>query len=66
MTPRPRAPRDRLARTTKLPLLRTRAQMSVLAAEPGLKVPQMARLVRASPATGLRWRKRHRAEGLAG
>jgi transposase len=37
-----------------------------LAAEQGLKVAQIARIVRASEATVLRWLTRYRAEGLAG
>jgi transposase len=40
--------------------------MIVLSAEQGLKVPQIARLVRESEATVLRWLKRYRAEGLEG
>jgi transposase len=40
--------------------------MIVLAAEQGLKVPQIARIVRESEATVLRWLKRSRAEGMEG
>jgi transposase len=40
--------------------------MILLSAERGLKVPQIAALVRESEATGLRWLKRDRAGGLAG
>jgi len=54
---------DHLYRTTKDPRLRTRAQMVFLAAEQGLKVPQMARIVRESETTVLRWLKRYLAEG---
>jgi transposase len=57
---------DQLYRTTKDPRLRTRAQMVFLAAEQGLKVPQIAAIVRESEATVLRWLKRYRAEGLNG
>jgi transposase len=57
---------DQLYRTTKDPRLRTRAQMVLLAAEQGLKVPQMAAIVRESEATVLRWLKRYLAEGLEG
>jgi transposase len=66
MTPTQRAQLDRLYRTTKVPRLRTRAQMILLAAEQGLKVPQIARIVRESEATVLRWLKRYRAEGMEG
>src|ERR671915_624602 len=57
---------DQLYRTTKAPRLRTRAQMILLAAEQGLKVPQIAAIVRESEATVLRWLKRYLAEGLEG
>jgi transposase len=57
---------DRLYRTTKVPRLRTRAQMILLAAEQGLKVPQIAAIVRESEATVLRWLKRYLAEGIEG
>lgn len=57
---------DQLYRTTKAPRLRTRAQMVLLSAEQGLKVPQIAVIVRESEATVLRWLKRYRAEGLEG
>jgi transposase len=69
LPPRPPTQReelDRLYRTTKVPRLRTRAQMVLLAAEQGLKAPQIARIVRESEATVLRWLKRYRAEGLEG
>ena len=56
---------DQLYRTTKAPRLRTRAQMVLLSAEQGLKVPQIAVIVRESEATVLRWLKRYRADGLS-
>jgi transposase len=40
--------------------------MILLAAEQGLKVPQIARIVREREATVLRWLTRDRAEGLEG
>ena len=57
---------DHLYRPTTDPRLRARAQMVVRAAEHGLKVPQMACVVRAREATVLRWRKRDLAEGMEG
>jgi transposase len=57
---------DHLYRTTKEPRLRTRAQMILLSAEQGLKVPQIATIVRESEATVGRWLKRYLAEGLEG
>jgi transposase len=66
MTPTQREPLDRLYRTTKAPRLRTRAQMMLLAAGQGLKVPHIAAVVRERAATVLRWLKRYRGEGLEG
>lgn len=66
LTPVQRKELDHLYRTTKAPRLRTRAQMVLLSAEQGLKVPQIAVIVRESEATVLRWLKRYRAEGLEG
>jgi transposase len=66
MTPTQREQLDRLYRTTKVPRLRTRAQMILLAAEQGFKVRQIAAIVRESEATVLRWLKRYLAEGLEG
>jgi hypothetical protein len=40
--------------------------MILLAAEQGLKVPQIALIVRESEATVLRWLKRYRPEGVEG
>jgi transposase len=55
-----------LDRPTQAPRLRTRAHMVLLSVEHGLKVPQMAAIVRESEATVLRWLKRSLAEGLDG
>jgi transposase len=49
-----------------VPLLRTRAQMLLLAVEQGLKVPQIALMGREREATVRRWLKRDRAEGTEG
>jgi transposase len=57
---------DQLYRTTKDPRLRTRTQMVLLSVEQGLKVPQIAAIVRESEATVLRWLKRYVAEGIEG
>ena len=57
---------ETLYRTTTLPRLRTRAQMVLLAAENGLKVPEVARLVLESESTVFGWLKRYLAEGLEG
>src|SRR5918997_986610 len=57
---------DHLYRTTKSPRLRTRVQMVLLSVEQGLKVPQIAAIVRESEATVLRWLKRYLAEGIEG
>jgi transposase len=40
--------------------------MVLLSVEQGLKVPQIAAIVRESAATVLRWLKRYRAAGLEG
>jgi transposase len=58
---------DRLYRTTKVPRLRTRAQMVLLSTErEQLKVPEIAGIVRESHDTVARWLKRYLAEGLEG
>lgn len=57
---------DELYRKTKVPRLRTRAQMVLLSAEKRLKVPEIAEIVRESDATVLRWLKRYIAEGAKG
>ncbi len=53
-----------LYRTTKLPRMRTRAQMILLSAEQGLKAGEIARIVRESERTVQRWLKRYQAEGI--
>ncbi len=57
---------DRFYRTTKIPRLRTRAQMVLLSGERELKVPEIAAIVRESHDTVARWLKRYLAEGLEG
>ncbi len=57
---------DELYRRTKVPRLRTRAQMILLSAEKRLKVPEIAETVRESDATVLRWLKRYMTEGVKG
>jgi transposase len=57
---------EHLYRTTKEPRLRTRAQMVFLSVEQGLKVAQIAIIVRESEATVGRWLTRYLAEGLEG
>jgi transposase len=57
---------DELYRKTKVPRLRTRAQMILLSAEKQLKVGEIAEIVRESDATVLRWLKRYLAEGVKG
>jgi transposase len=57
---------DELYRTTKDPRLRTRAQMILLSAEQGLKVPAISIIVRESEVTVQRWLKRYLAEGVEG
>jgi transposase len=57
---------DHLDRTTKVPRLRTRAQLVLLSAAQRLKSPQIAAIVRDSEATVGRWLKRYWAEGLNG
>lgn len=57
---------DELYRTTKLPRLRTRAQMVFLSAEQGFAAPEIAKMVRESESTVQRWLKRYLAEGVEG
>lgn len=66
MTRTQREQLDRLYRTTKVVRRRTRAQRILLAAEQGLKVPQIAAIVRESEATVVRWLKRYVAEDIEG
>jgi transposase len=56
----------RLYRTTRAPRLRTRAQMVLLSAEQGRKVPEIAMIVRESEVSVQRWLKRYLAEGIEG
>jgi transposase len=55
-----------LYQTTKLPRIRTRAQMILLSVEQALKAPQIALIVRESERTVQRWLKRYQAEGVNG
>lgn len=55
-----------LYRTTKVPRMRTRAQMILLSAEQGLSAPQIAEIVRESARTVQRWLNRYQAEGIQG
>lgn len=55
-----------LYQSTKLPRIRTRAQMILLSAEQALKAPQIALIVRDSERTVQRWLKRYQAEGING
>jgi len=62
LTEEQRAALDQLYRKTKLPRVRTRAQMVLLSAEQG----EIAAIVRESAVTVLTWLKRYRAEGIEG
>lgn len=57
---------NNLYRSTKIPRMRTRAQIILLSAEQGLKAPQIAEVVRESERTVQRWLKRYQAEGIQG
>lgn len=57
---------EQLYRKTKLPRVRTRAQMILLSAEQGLKAEEIAAIVRESAVTVLTWLKRYVAEGIEG
>jgi transposase len=57
---------DTLYQTTRDVRLRTRAQMILLAVEPGMVAPAIAKIVRESEETVRRWLKRYRAEGVNG
>lgn len=66
LTAEQRTELETLYRKTKVPRLRTRAQMVLLAAEQGLSAPAIAAIVRESDDTVARWLKRYVAEGVAG
>ena len=66
LTEEQRTALDQLYRKTKLPRVRTRAQMVLLSAEQGLKAEEIAAIVRESAVTVLTWLKRYRAEGIEG
>ena len=57
---------EQLYRKTKVPRVRTRAQMILLSAEQGLKAEEIASIVRESAVTVLTWLKRYLAEGVEG
>jgi transposase len=66
LTVEQRAELESLYRKTKLPRVRTRAQMVLLAADQGLSAPAIAVIVRESADTVGRWLKRYVAEGVQG
>ena len=66
LTAEQRAVLNQLYRKTKLPRVRTRAQMVLLSAEQGLKAEEIAAIVRESAVTVLTWLKRYLAEGIEG
>lgn len=57
---------EQLYRKTKVPRVRTRAQMILLSAEQNLKAEEIASIVRESAVTVLTWLKRYLAEGIEG
>ena len=57
---------EELYRKTDKPRYRTRAQMVLLSAEQGFKAEEIAKIVRISYITVLRWLKRYIAEGIEG
>jgi len=57
---------EELYQKTDKPRYRTRAQMVLLSGENGLKAEEIARIVRESHITVLRWLKRYLAEGIEG
>lgn len=57
---------EELYHKTKLPRLRSRAQMVLLSAEQGLKAPAIAAIVRESDDSVARWLKRYLAAGVTG
>jgi transposase len=66
LTDEQRTELESLYRKTKLPRVRTRAQMVLLAAEQGFSAPAIAVIVRESADTVGRWLKRYVAEGVQG
>lgn len=66
LTETQRARLDELYRTTKVPRLRTRAQMVFFSADQGFTAPEIAALVRESESTVQRWLKRFLSEGVEG
>jgi transposase len=66
LTEEQRVALEQLYRKTKLPRVRTRAQMILLSAEQGLKAEEIAAIVRESAVTVLTWLKRYLAEGIEG
>lgn len=66
LTEEQRAALEEMYRKTKLPRVRTRAQMILLSAEQGLKAEEIAAIVRESAVTVLTWLKRYLAEGIQG
>ena len=57
---------EQLYRKTKVPRVRTRAQMILLSAEQNLKAEEISSIVRESAVTVLTWLKRYLAEGIEG
>ena len=57
---------EQLYRKTKVPRVRTRAQMVLLSAEKKLTTDEIADIVRESSVTVLRWLHRYIAEGIQG
>ena len=66
LTEAQRSELELLYRKTKVPRVRTRAQMVLLAGEQGLSAPAIAAIVRESDDTVGRWLKRYMAEGVVG
>jgi len=66
LTAEQQAALEAMYRKTKLPRVRTRAQMILLSAEQGLKADEIAAIVRESAVTVLTWLKRYLAEGIEG
>jgi transposase len=66
LTEEQRTALEEMYRKTKLPRVRTRAQMILLSAEQDLKAEEIAAIVRESAVTVLTWLKRYLAEGIVG